>query len=166
MPPDLTKPCQDRAWAAEPKSSVLNTPGGRYSKLLFPLYSLYIYTSKQHHLQPSSKAGGTEPADKVTNTRPTAWSPPVPQSSLQVTGDWHWAAGMRILLGKASPAHTDTLGAHGDPSARGQTANHAEVQAGNRPWDFPAPPSHKPLAPSACGCSQWQAQKRSPTNES
>lgn len=52
---------------------------------------------------------------------------------------------MRNLLGKASPAHTDTLGAHGEPSARGQTANHAKVQTGKRPWDFPAPPSHKPL---------------------
>lgn len=72
----------------------------------------------------------------------------MPQSSLQVTSDWHRAAGMRNLLGKASPAHTDTLGAHGDPSARGQTANHAKVQTGKRPWDFPAPPSHKPLTSS------------------
>lgn len=44
MPPDMTKPCQDRAWAAESKSSILNTPRGRYSKLLFPLH-LYIQTA-------------------------------------------------------------------------------------------------------------------------
>lgn len=148
----MTKPCQDRAWAAEPKSRVLNTPRGRYSKFIPFIYSLWIYISEQHHLQPSSKAGGTEPADEVTNTRSTAWSPPVPHSSLPAPGDQHRAAGMRILPGKASPAHTETLGAHGDPSAQGETANHAEVQTGKRPWDLPAPPSHKPIAPSACGC--------------
>lgn len=82
----MTKPCQDRAWAAEPKSSVLNTPGGRYSKLLFPLYSLYIYISNQHHLQPSFKAGGTKPAGKVTNTRSTAHQCPKAASKSPVTG--------------------------------------------------------------------------------
>lgn len=75
----------------------------------------------------------------------------MPQSSLQVTGDRHRGAGMKILPGKASSAHTDTLGAHRDLSAQGAECKPCQ----SSDWEGALGPCSSPLPQTHCSLCLW-----------